>query len=233
MVKKPKIKVSKDGPFLVSGNLPLDKEIIEIGASGEPENWRKSENYPNQENYALCRCGQSKNKPFCDGAHAKVKFDGTETASRKKYIEQAQNLEGPDLVLTDAECLCASARFCHRKGGTWKLTEASDNPKLKNIAIEEAGNCPSGRLVAWDKKSEKAIEPKLEPSISITEDPQAGVSGPIRVKGGVAVESTDGFQYEERNRQTLCRCGKSKNKPFCDASHIATKFNDGDKSLKS
>ena len=50
------------------------------------------------------------------------------------------------------------------------------------------------------------------------------ISGPIRVKGGVRLESTDGKLYETRNRVTLCRCGKSKNKPFCDATHVSIKF---------
>jgi CDGSH-type Zn-finger protein len=221
MGKKAKIVVSKNGPYLVSGKLPLAKEIIGIGSDGEPARWRKSESYAVQESYALCRCGKSSRKPFCDGTHAATGFNGTETASRKKYLEQSGMIEGPDLLLTDAESLCASARFCHRKGGTWNLTKASDKPKLKEIAIQEACDCPSGRLVAWDKKSGKPIEPKLKPSLSLVEDPQAKVSGPIWVKGGVPVESSDGKKYETRNRATLCRCGKSRNKPFCDGTHTS------------
>jgi CDGSH-type Zn-finger protein len=230
--KEAKIIVSKNGPYLVSGELPLAKEIIGIGSDAEPEKWIKAESYPRQENYALCRCGQSKNKPFCDGTHAKVNFDGTETASREKYLEQAHKIEGPVMDLTDAQDLCAAARFCHSGGGTWKLTEQSNNAKAKDLAVREACNCPSGRLVAWDKKTGKPIEPELEPSLGLVEDPQAKASGPIRVKGGVTLESADGSRYETRNRMTLCRCGKSKNKPFCDGSHIRVKFNDGDESLK-
>ena len=86
--------------------------------------------------------------------------------------------------------------------------------------------------MVWDKKTGKPIEPKLEPAITIIEDPQANVSGPIGLKGGIELESSDGTNYEARNRMTLCRCGKSKNKPFCDASHRTAKFNDGDESLK-
>jgi CDGSH-type Zn-finger protein len=52
------------------------------------------------------------------------------------------------------------------------------------------------------------------------------------VKGGVAVESADGEAYEARNRVTLCRCGRSNNKPFCDGTHVDVRFNDGDESLK-
>jgi len=68
------------------------------------------------------------------------------------------------------------------------------------------------------------IEKKYNPSISITEDKPAGVSGPLWVKGNVEIESSNGKAYEKRNRVTLCRCGKSKNKPFCDGSHIAEGF---------
>jgi CDGSH-type Zn-finger protein len=227
-----KIIISKNGPYLVSGNIPLDKQIIEIGVEGEPEKWGQGERYLEHENYALCRCGQSKNKPYCDGAHVRVGFDGTDSASRKKYLEQAEKITGPGMDLTDANTLCSSARFCHRKGGTWRLTEESSKPKLKAIAIQEACDCPSGRLVAWDKKKKKPIEPKFKPTISLVEDPQAKVSGPIWVKGGVPIESEEGFKYENRNRITLCRCGKSGNKPFCDGGHIKAKFNDGDKTLK-
>jgi CDGSH-type Zn-finger protein len=48
--------------------------------------------------------------------------------------------------------------------------------------------------------------------------------GPIWVKGGVPIESAKGFEYETRNRVTLCRCGLSENKPMCDGSHIKQRF---------
>ena len=214
-----KIKVSRNGPYLVSGRIPLVKEIIGTDTEGTPNEWRADNKYPSLENCALCRCGQSKNKPFCDGTHTKVNFDGTETASRKPYLTQAKEIDGPTLKLTDAEDLCASARFCHRASGIWNLVPKSDNPDAKRIAIEEARDCPSGRLVVWDKKTKKPIEPEFERSIGLIEDPQIGVSGPVWVRGGIPVESADGKTYEIRNRVTLCRCGKSSNKPFCDSSH--------------
>ncbi len=232
--KSRKVVVSENGPYLVSEKLPLTKEIITVGKEGEPETWTKGQEYPNQENYALCRCGNSKNKPYCDGTHARTGFDGEEIASRKAYIKQADKISGPEIDLTDVEHLCAAARFCHRgaEGGTWDLVEQSDNPKAKQIAVESSCNCPSGRLVVWDKKLGQAIEPPLEPSIGLVEDPQAKASGPIRLKGNIELESADGKKYETRNRMTLCRCGKSNNKPFCNGQHIKTKFNDGDESLK-
>ncbi len=231
MKKKARIVICRNGPYLVSGGLPLRKEISQVGKEKEPERWVKGEQYPSQESYALCRCGQSKNKPFCDCTHARVGFDGTETASRRDYSEQAQLLEGPGVDLEDAPSLCARARFCHPEGGAWNLVRDSGNPHSREVAIREACNCPSGRLVAHDKETGKPIEPNHTPSISLTEDPQAGASGPIWVKGGVPIESEGGRPYETRNRATLCRCGKSGNKPFCDGSHVEARFNDGDESL--
>jgi len=224
-----KVVITKDGPYIVSGGLPLAKEIIITDSQGYSIKWSKGESYPNQESYALCRCGNSSNKPHCDGTHLKEKFDGTEIASREKYIKQAGKIVGPKLTLTDAQDLCAFGRFCDRAGGIWDLTKKSNDPKSKEIAIQEGCDCPSGRLVTWDKK---ANEPSLNPSIGVVEDPEKKVSGPLRLKGGVQLESADGTKYEIRNRVTLCRCGKSGNKPFCNGNHATVGFNDGDKSLK-
>jgi CDGSH-type Zn-finger protein len=227
--KKYKVVISKNGPYLISGKLPLAKEIYNVDNNGNPGTYEKGEAYPEKESYALCRCGKSGNKPFCDGTHVKVNFDGTETADNEKYLKMAEKTSGPDLDLTDVQNLCSNARFCHK--GTWEHTQNSNNPESKKIAIDTACKCPSGRLVVWDKKTGKPIEPEFEPSISLLEDRAAKVSGPIYLKGGIPLKSEDGTQYETRNRMTVCRCGNSKNKPFCDGSHISCKFNDGDRSI--
>jgi CDGSH-type Zn-finger protein len=226
------IKITKDGPYLVSGDLPLGKEIIETGKGGIPLRWKKGGDYPKQEGYALCRCGCSTNKPYCTGAHTEAGFCGDETASRKKYSELSEKTSGPGVDLCDAISLCSSARFCDLGDGAWKLTENSKDPKARKEAIRQACACPSGRLVAMDKKTGKAIEPMFKPSVSIVEDPGADSSGPIWVKGGVPIESSDGTTYEIRNRVTLCRCGRSENKPLCDGTHVQIRFNDGDRMLK-
>jgi CDGSH-type Zn-finger protein len=51
-------------------------------------------------------------------------------------------------------------------------------------------------------------------------------AGPLWLRGGVQVIGADGFHYELRNRVTLCRCGASQNKPFCDGTHASIKFQD-------
>jgi CDGSH-type Zn-finger protein len=220
-----RIKVTRNGPYIVSGRVPLSEQIIVVNSGGDAVAWREGRRFPEQETYALCRCGKSGNMPFCDGTHARIKSTAVETASRLPYVEQARVIEGPGLKLTDAEALCASARFCKRAGGVRQLTVRSSQPEAKQLAIEESVLCPAGRLVAWTEKN-NAIEPDLVPSIGLVEDPQAGVSGPIWVRGGIPIESADGTLWEIRNRVTLCRCGQSANKPFCDGTHASVKFRD-------
>jgi CDGSH-type Zn-finger protein len=220
----PRIKVTKDGPYIVTGKVPLAEACVVIGPDGEPAKWDKGGSYPVGKTHALCRCGASNKKPFCDGRHAEVGFDGTETAGRGAYLENAEKTVGPGIDLTWSEELCVAARFCHSGEDAWGYTERSNDPEAREKAVEEACACPSGSLVAWDKNAGTSIEPKLEPGIGLIENPQLGKSGPLWIQGGIPVESADGFEYEVRNRMTLCRCGHSKKKPFCDGAHREAGF---------
>lgn len=225
--EKMKIVVSENGPYIVSGNVPLSIQVITPNKEGLSWDWKEGKSFEAKSSYALCRCGQSKNKPYCDGTHAKIKFNGKETASRVPYDRQAETFDGPTLELSDAEELCAFARFCDPAGKIWNVIEETDDPKARELAIREANHCPAGRLVVHDRKTGKAIEHPLKPSIGVVEDPALGCSGPLWVRGGVTIESHDGTRYEKRNRVTLCRCGVSVNKPFCNGSHASIRFRDG------
>ena len=218
-IKDTKIQVIKNGPYLVSGAIPLFYMTIDCDGTGIPLQWLTGEKFRTPETYSLCRCGQSKNKPFCDGSHFTANFDGTETSDNGPYEKMAKTINGPELTLKDAEILCASARFCHRGGDIWDIIHKTEEPAAKKNVIENANDCPSGRLVIIDKKTNQTIEPALEKSIGIIKDPSKGTDGPYWVRGGIPIYSADGNLYEIRNRMTICRCGKSTNKPFCDSSH--------------
>jgi CDGSH-type Zn-finger protein len=221
-----RVSVSENGPYMVTGDVPLAKQTIVADAQGGSEAWRQGEEIPRRANYALCRCGASQTKPFCDGSHAKIGFDGTETASREAYLDQAKVFDGPVLQLTDAESLCAFGRFCDPNGQVWGQVEQTDDPEVRAMFVRQVNNCPAGRLMAWDKATGRQIEEAAPVSIGLIEDPEQQCSGPLWLQGGITVVAADGFEYEVRNRVTLCRCGASKNKPFCDGSHAAIKFKD-------
>ena len=218
-----KITVTRNGPYLVEGAVPMARQSIGADAQGDSREWQEGESFETQETFALCRCGQSASKPYCDGSHVRVGFDGTETASREPYDVQATEQVGPTVTLADAQPLCAYARFCDVAGQVWNLVE-QEGAEAAELTVREAGLCPSGRLVVRDQQSNADIEPEFTPSIGIVADPAEGLAGPIWVRGGITVTSSDGEPYEVRNRVTLCRCGASANKPFCDASHASIGF---------
>jgi CDGSH-type Zn-finger protein len=222
-----KIVVSKNGPYLVSGGIPLQMQTIEPNAQGLSWEWVAGSSFETKGEYHLCRCGNSSHKPFCDGTHARVHFDGTETATRQPYDRQAETTDGPTLTLRDAEMLCAFARFCDPAGKIWGLVPRSGDPEARALAIREEMRCPGGRLVVQDKKTGETIEPVFPPSIGVVEDSALKCSGPLWVRGRIRVESHNGIPYEIRNRIALCRCGASTNKPFCNGSHASIRFQDG------
>ena len=220
-----KIRIVKNGPYIVTGGVPLSEKIII--PKGKGYELKAGRALPQSEKYTLCRCGNSKNAPFCDGSHLDFDFDGTELASRVDYEERAELQVGSTVDLLD-DHRCAYVRLCHReKGDAWELAKKSDNEENRKEAVQAASDCPAGRLVAVDKNG-KRIEPVYEPAIDIIQDPEREVSAGIFVKGNIPLESAEGFTYEVRNRYVLCRCGESANKPFCDATHVSIKYSDKD-----
>jgi CDGSH-type Zn-finger protein len=220
-----RIKITEDGPYLVSGGIPV-REMI-ITPVGHHYVFKEGRELPQADEYALCRCGKSKNAPFCDGTHSHIKFDGRETASREPYNRRVNDItQGGTLNLLD-DGRCAFARFCHTdRGDIWSVTAADDDSRNREAAIKAAQECPAGRLVMVDKDM-NPLEEEFKPEIIIMQDPQKKASAGIFVKGPVTIEAADGESYEVRNRVALCRCGRSSNKPFCDAAHVPAVFNDG------
>ena len=221
MTDKTKITITHNGPYKITGNIPLYNAIIESNKQGESTAWSEGKRHPNTPTpQYLCRCGQSHTKPFCDGAHTETKFHGQEQppSNLPPYKENAELLKGETIDLLDDETLCIGARFCDAGQTTWNYTEPSADPNNREQAITQSCACPSGRLTAMDKNG-TPIEPALPKEIGLIQDPETNSRGPLWVKGGIPVENADGEQYEIRNRVTLCRCGASRNQPFCDGAH--------------
>lgn len=222
-----RIVVHPHGPYRGLGKVSLSVQTITPNPRGESWEWTEGRRFEVDEEYFLCRCGQSKNKPFCDNSHLTVGFEGRETASRRPIERESDHFDGPTHVLSDDENLCAFARFCDPGGKIWALVAHTDQPPVRGLVVREANHCPSGRLVLREKATGKVVEGPLPPSIGLVEDPALGCSGPLWVRGGIRIESADGKAYERRNRVTLCRCGASTNMPFCNGSHASIEFHDG------
>ncbi|MEG2865164.1 MAG: CDGSH iron-sulfur domain-containing protein [Mucinivorans sp.] len=228
--EKFQIRITQAGPYVVFGNPPIRSQTIIADADGRSWAYLAGDkNYAKIgiESVALCRCGHSQNAPYCDAHHLKTKWNPSLTASRRSLCADAERIVGPTLTLTDNPKYCAYARFCDARGNSWNLTRSSGDVQNRIWAIQTVQNCPSGRLKAWDNESSKALEPTLAPQVGLIEDPVLGVSGPLWVMGGIPVVAADDYVFQVRNRVSLCRCGASANKPFCDGTHAKVKFTDG------
>ena len=219
-MSNPRIVIT-DGAYVVEDGIPLYLDAIGKSADGLHLEFRRIRQISTGKGtYLLCRCGRSKTMPFCDYSHMteSPKFDGPETAVREPYRERAQVYEGNGLKMHD-DGRCSFARLCHYNGrSVWNMSGEFDG-EMKNEQINAAWHCPSGRLVVEDVDTGIVHEPEYEPSIVVLEDVGLNCSGPLFVRGGVELVVQDGFVYETQNRYALCRCGKSLNKPFCDAMH--------------
>ncbi|MFI3319170.1 MAG: CDGSH iron-sulfur domain-containing protein [Rikenellaceae bacterium] len=216
-----------DGPYLLYGAPPMLQQFIMVDTLDECWYYQAGRSFSTASDPTrLCRCGASEHKPYCDNTHAKIRWDNELTAPMDKILDDVVVVEGDGVILADNEKYCAYARFCHPKGGTWRLTQESADPASRDLAIRQSQLCPGSRLTHIDTISGMPHELDFAPSIGLLEDPQLGVSAGLWVRGGVAIQREDGAEYELRNRVVLCRCGASHNKPYCDGSHASIKWRD-------
>ncbi len=196
----PNINIQLGSPYIVKSLENLND------STGEP--------LPTEEVTALCRCGHSSNKPYCDGTHLQIGFVGEKEDDRIPDI--LDEYEGVGVTIVDNRGVCSHAGFC------------TDNlPKVFRLEVEpwidpagataeeiiaQVERCPSGAL-SYKKDGIRHQNHGGEPAIQVTKN------GPYYVTGDVGLTDDQGSEPETKDHYALCRCGNSKNKPFCNGAH--------------
>lgn len=210
------------------GDNKVDKPIIEPTANG-PYRVRNLKQFDNSKGDAiktqsevyLCRCGGSSNKPFCDGTHMRIGFNSDKSSDR--VTDRLDDYACKDITIHDNRGACAHSGHCtdnspavFRIGQEPWIDPDADDADRTATTIRM---CPSGAL-SCTKDGILQKDQNREPGITVTKD------GPHRVVGGIELNDPLGSKPESSEHYTLCRCGGSKNKPFCSGEHWHIRFKD-------
>ncbi|HTG48091.1 MAG TPA: CDGSH iron-sulfur domain-containing protein [Actinomycetota bacterium] len=217
-----RIEIEPGGPYRVHG-VGLSRTAQVETEFGEPVDWEPESPVPvDADPYEVCRCGRTSTQPLCDRRGCEAGFDGTEVADRGSRADRAYPYRGSGFEMSDDITLCSQAGYCGDRFTTvWDMLEDSGDPEVRARIRRMVMLCPSGRLAYRADGAEGPDEHAHGPGVSAIR------GGPLWVRGGVEVLGADGHAYEVRHRMTLCRCGGSSNKPFCDGSHQTNGFRDG------
>lgn len=211
MTQNPKVTPAEDGPLIIE-TPPNLSGSVEADLSDKPK-------------VALCRCGASANKPFCDGAHAKIGFSSAPDRSRLRNtpIDYKGDVNGVSVIVSYTPVLCTHAAQCQARA------LSAFNPKQKPWIQPENGTlesildviaaCPSGalRVSVGDQPAQHMTTRDV--AIEVEKD------GPYHLTN-VPLDAEFNGVGASRAKYSLCRCGLSKNKPFCDGSHYDAKWSD-------
>lgn len=211
MTQIPKISPAEDGPLIVE-TPPNLSGSIEADLSGKPK-------------VALCRCGASANKPFCDGAHAKISFSSAPDRShlRNTPVNYTGEVNGVTVTVSYTPVLCTHAAQCQARAAavfnpSQKPWITPENGTLEGI-LDVIAACPSGALRVSVGEQPSQHMTTGDVAIEVEKD------GPYHVSN-VPLEAEFNGEGASRAKYSLCRCGLSKNKPFCDGSHYDAKWSD-------
>jgi len=211
MTDTPTISMKEDGPLLVANGPGLTDAHGDVS---EPKPMM-----------ALCRCGASANKPYCDGSHSKVGFSSASDHSklRNNAVTYSGVADGVDVTISYTPVLCTHAAQCQARAASVfnpreKPWIQPDGGKLDEI-LDVMAACPSGALrVSVGNRPEQHL---TTGDVSISIEP----NGPYHVTNVVLDAPFNGVGASKA-KYSLCRCGLSKNKPFCDGSHYDAKWTD-------
>ncbi len=204
---KPTVELEKNGPLKVTGLSSF------FNSRGEEIATKKT--------IILCRCGASKNKPFCDGTHGRIGF--TDEKSADRMADQLDTYDGGKITILDNRGVCSHAGYC--SSGLPAVWRSAIEPWIdpngadKEAIVETIRKCPSGALSYLE-------EGQLRTDFHESAEIQVSRDGPYYVRGGVELKGCDLGAGASREHYVLCRCGASRNKPFCDGSHWYAGFHD-------
>ena len=148
-----KITIRPNGPYLLRGGIPLVRKSQVMSEHGEPLIWKKDGAVETDETYRLCRCGQSKSKPFCDNTHTLVAFDGTETADDGPISAREKEFKGEKIVMKDDHSLCVHSGFCgNRVTNIWEMIKNSEDTQVRAQIMAMVENAlPAPSLLRWTR----------------------------------------------------------------------------------
>jgi len=184
---------------------------------------------PSRAQLALCRCGASESKPYCDGSHARVDF--TDAKSDDRLADRRDTYAGQQVTVLDNRGTCAHSGFCtDRLNTVFHLGEepfvTPSGARMDEI-VRAVRSCPSGALsyalAAGECRDE--VDQSRPAAVEVSKD------GPYRITGGIALSQVDGGAVVRNEgasveHYSLCRCGHSQNKPFCSGMHWYVDFHD-------
>lgn len=120
----------------------------------------------------------------------------------------------PDTCIHSGICVKGLGEVFQPKEKPWiKINAASTDALVKQVKA-----CPSGALSYYMNDKDNKTSETLDAKVEVLAD------GPLLVYGTLKVTHKDGSE-ETKNRTTaFCRCGASKNKPYCDGAHVDEGF---------
>jgi len=213
--KKPVIKVTPNGPFIV-------KNISRLEDS-------KGRAFSTNSTFSLCRCGKSHNKPFCDGTHTKISFNYDKSPDR--VPDKTEIYKGKKITIYDNRGVCAHRGPCTEElpsvfgGDPFVRPDAASPQEIIKIIKK----CPSGALsyaLPGEERNETVDSGREKISLAPR---HFGYDGGYDIKGYVELDDPDGNIPERKGYYCLCRCGESKNKPFCSGHHWHVEFLENEK----
>ena len=225
---KPMILPLPNGPYyLLNDTKPKIVENLQ-NSKGEP--------LSTVSGIALCRCGASKNKPFCDGTHSIIGFSSANDENKRNAIkDKRKNYVGNNkITIHDNRRICSHAKECI--SNLPSVFKENSRPWIdpNSAAVEEIiqtiRKCPSGALSYSINGIEYRDQDDRKPMVTVSKD------GPYVITGGIELmigqnnnDDNNKIQFGEeasKEHYTLCRCGASANKPFCDGTHNIINFKD-------